>query len=160
VAMLGVNASADATNRLSVAGAATLFNNAGAGHQLKINKNATANTASLLYQTGGSGCAEIGTTGDDKLHVKMSADGSSWQDAVVVTADGKVGFGTSDPGGLGGDVVLSRSMNAPLITKVYNPNSGSSTVSGVAAPPRQLLRPVFSSRPRASARRFSTQASG
>jgi Protein of unknown function (DUF2793) len=35
---VGVNATADTTNRLAVAAAATLLNHAGAGHQLKINK--------------------------------------------------------------------------------------------------------------------------
>src|SRR5690606_31531342 len=35
---LGINATADATNRLTVAAPASLFNNEGGGHQLKINK--------------------------------------------------------------------------------------------------------------------------
>ena len=36
--MLGINTAADTTNRLAVAGAATLLTHAGAGHQLKLNK--------------------------------------------------------------------------------------------------------------------------
>jgi hypothetical protein len=35
---LGINATADPTNRLSVSAPATLLNHEGAGHQLKINK--------------------------------------------------------------------------------------------------------------------------
>jgi Protein of unknown function (DUF2793) len=67
VGQLGVAATPDATNRLSVAADATLFTHAGAGHQLKLNKAAPAQTASLLFQTGFSGRAEMGTAGNDHL---------------------------------------------------------------------------------------------
>ena len=46
VPMLGVNATADTTNRLALASAASLFDHAGAGHQQKINKAAAGDTAS------------------------------------------------------------------------------------------------------------------
>ncbi len=82
--LVGVNATADTTNRLSVSAPATLLNNAGNGHQLKINKNASADTASLLYQSNFSGRAEFGTTGDDNLHLKVSPDGTVWKEAMVV----------------------------------------------------------------------------
>jgi hypothetical protein len=85
-ATLGINATADTTNRLSVSSAASLFNNAGSGHQIKINKAATATTASLLYQTAFSGRAEMGTTGDDDFHIKVSADGATWRDALLISA--------------------------------------------------------------------------
>ena len=84
--LLGVNASADATNKLVVSSAATLFNHAGNGHQIKLNKNASGDTASFLFQTGFSGRAEIGTTGDDAFHFKVSADGSTFTDLLI--ADG------------------------------------------------------------------------
>ena len=42
---LGVNATASAVNRLSVASPASLFNHEGQGHQLKINKAAAGDTA-------------------------------------------------------------------------------------------------------------------
>ena len=45
---LGINAAADATNRLSVGAAATLLSHAG-GHQLKVNKATAADTASFLF---------------------------------------------------------------------------------------------------------------
>jgi hypothetical protein len=80
----GVNATADTTNRLSVASPASLFDHEGAGHQLKINKAAAANTASLLFQDAFSGRAELGLAGDDNLHVKVSADGTTWREARVV----------------------------------------------------------------------------
>lgn len=87
-ASLGVNTGADATNRLSVSSAATLLSHDGAGHQLKLNKAAAAETASLLFQTGWSGRAEIGTTGSDLFALKTSADGSTWVTALSVAADG------------------------------------------------------------------------
>lgn len=80
----GVNGTADATTRFVVQAQASLFNHAGAGHQVKLNKAAVENTASLLFQTGYSGRAEIGLAGDDDLHLKVSADGSGWTEAMVV----------------------------------------------------------------------------
>ncbi len=84
VPLLGVNTTADATNKLAVASAATLLNHAGAGHQLKINKAGSADTGSLLYQTAFSGRAEMGLAGDDDLRIKVSADGTTWFEALVV----------------------------------------------------------------------------
>jgi hypothetical protein len=86
MSLLGVNTTADATNKLAVASAATLFNHAGNGHQIKINKNAAGDTASVLYQTGFSGRAEFGTTGDDDFHVKVSSNGSTFNEALVIAA--------------------------------------------------------------------------
>lgn len=60
--LVGINATADTTNRLALSSAASLFNHAGAGHQQKINKATAGDTASQLYQTGFSGRAEIGLT--------------------------------------------------------------------------------------------------
>src|SRR5690242_4764474 len=89
VPLLGVNASADATNKFAVSSSALLFNNVGNGVQVKLNKNASADTASLLYQTGFSGRAEIGLTGDDNFHFKVSADGSTFNEAIrLVNANG------------------------------------------------------------------------
>ncbi len=99
--LVGVNSTANTSNRLSVASPATLLNHEGAGHQLKLNKNASTDTASLLYQTGFEGRAEMGTTGDDDFHVKVSADGTAWNEAIVVDrATGAVSFPNSSfPGG-------------------------------------------------------------
>lgn len=80
----GVNGTADATTRFVVQAQASLFNHAGAGHQVKLNKAAAGETASLLFQDGYSGRAEIGLAGDDDLHIKVSADGSGWAEAMVV----------------------------------------------------------------------------
>ncbi|GLR48802.1 DUF2793 domain-containing protein [Shinella yambaruensis] len=84
LAMVGINTTADATNRLAIAGDTVLLNHDGAGHRLKINKAAPGDTASLLFQTGFSGRAEMGTAGDDDFHVKVSGDGATWSEAIVI----------------------------------------------------------------------------
>ena len=89
-AQVGVNATPDPVNRLSVSAAATLLNHAGGGHQLKLNKAAAADTASLLFQTGFSGRAEMGLAGNDDFSVKVSPTGSAFVEALRVAADGSV----------------------------------------------------------------------
>jgi hypothetical protein len=86
LSLLGVNATADATNKLSVNSSAILFNNIGSNIQLKFNKNTAADTASMVFQTGFSGRAEIGTTGDDNFHFKVSANGSAFNESIVITS--------------------------------------------------------------------------
>lgn len=96
--LLGINATADTTNRLAVAAPASLHSHAGNGHQLKINKNTTADTASVVFQTGFSGRVEVGTIGDNRLRIKTSNDGTQWSDAVVLdSANGWLGVGTLTP---------------------------------------------------------------
>lgn len=80
----GVNAPADTTTRLAVSAEACLFSHAGADHRLKLNKAGAAQTASLVLQNGFSGRAEIGLAGDDNLHVKVSADGGTWTEALAI----------------------------------------------------------------------------
>lgn len=82
--LLGVNATADATNKLSVSSAAVLFNHAGAGSQVKVNKSGGADTGSHLFQTGFSGRAEFGLIGGDDFKLKVSPNGSAWTDVMSV----------------------------------------------------------------------------
>ena len=84
LARLGVNATADDTNRLAVSSPATLFNHAGGDHRLKLNKNAPGDTASLLYQSNWSGRAEMGLTGSDDFRINVSGDGAAWKPALVI----------------------------------------------------------------------------
>ena len=84
---MGINATADTTNRLSLNSPASLFNHEGSDHHLKINKNAEANTASVLFQNNFSGRAEFGLTGDDDFHMKVSPDGSTFHDALKIDKD-------------------------------------------------------------------------
>jgi hypothetical protein len=93
---VGVNATADTTNRLSVNSAAVLFNHEGAGVQIKVNKTAAADTGSYLFQTGFSGRAEFGTIGDDNFTLKTSPDGSAFTTALVaLSASGALRVGVN-----------------------------------------------------------------
>ncbi|NQY59258.1 DUF2793 domain-containing protein [Cognatishimia sp.] len=91
---LGVNATPDANNQMILSGASTLFTHDGAGHRVTLNKATVGDTASFLFQTGYDGRAEVGTTGDDDLTIKVSADGSTWVEALRV--DGSSGHVTGD----------------------------------------------------------------
>jgi hypothetical protein len=98
VPLVGVNTTADSVNRLAVASPAVLLSHVGNGMQLKLNKNAAADTGSLLYQTGWSGRAEMGLAGDDDFRIKVSADGSSWHDAIEIDrATGAVSLPNTAP---------------------------------------------------------------
>lgn len=95
--LVGVNATADDTNRLAVKSDATLFSHddvtPGSGdHQLKVNKASSSDTASVLFQDDFSGRAEFGLAGDDDWHVKVSPDGTNWFEALV--ADRNTGLVT------------------------------------------------------------------
>ncbi|MEH7830455.1 DUF2793 domain-containing protein [Gemmobacter sp. JM10B15] len=81
---IGIGTAHDGTNRLAVVSPATLLTHDGAGHQLKINKAAEGDTASLLYQTNWSGRAEMGLAGNDDFSVKVSADGGTWAEALRI----------------------------------------------------------------------------
>ena len=84
---LGINTEPDDNNRLSVRGDASLFNHAGADHRLAINKASSEDTASLLFQTGFDGHAEIGLTGSDDLSIRVRAPDADWSTALSVSAE-------------------------------------------------------------------------
>lgn len=94
---LGIGTAADAGNPLSVHATSALFSSAG-DMRVKLDKAAEANTASFLFQDAFSGRAEIGLTGDDNFHFKVSPDGSTWHDALdIESSSGNVGVGTASP---------------------------------------------------------------
>ncbi|MBX3491408.1 MAG: DUF2793 domain-containing protein [Parvibaculum sp.] len=96
--MLGINTSADETNRFAVKSDAVLISHddmtPGTGNlHVIVNKAGAENTAALLFQSGYSGHGEIGLTGNDDLTFKVSSDGSAWRQSIVVDREtGKVGF--------------------------------------------------------------------
>jgi hypothetical protein len=102
---LGINATSDTTNRLVVRATAALFTGETAGHQVKVNKLHTGDTASLLFQDNFSGRAEMGLAGDDNFAVKVSADGASFVDALKAdAATGKISLPQgANLGSLAGD---------------------------------------------------------
>lgn len=77
-------ATADASNRLSINTPQVLLNNAGSGIEMTFNKNAAGNDASLAFKTGFSTRALAGLLGDDDWRLKVSPNGSTWFDALVV----------------------------------------------------------------------------
>jgi hypothetical protein len=89
---VGINATADAKNRLALASPSSLFTPEGAGHRLKVNKAGEGETASLLFQSAYEGRAELGLTGSDDFAVKVSADGSAWHEAIRVERATGLGF--------------------------------------------------------------------
>ena len=83
--LLGLGgAVADAFNRLSVNTPAVLLNNAGAGIEATVNKNAPANDAAFAFKTGFSARALIGLLGSDDFSFKVSPDGSAYFDAILI----------------------------------------------------------------------------
>jgi hypothetical protein len=79
---LGINTTPDPVNRLAVKSDASLFSHDGAGHQMKINKSAAGQVASLVFQSGFDGRAEVGLIGDNALAIKVSPDGTSFAEAL------------------------------------------------------------------------------
>lgn len=86
-AMFGINATPDPTNRLAVASDASLLTHAGSGHQVKVNKAGSGDTASLLFQSNWSGHAEMGLSGDNAFSIKVSSDGTSWYETFRADPD-------------------------------------------------------------------------
>jgi hypothetical protein len=113
--MLGINATADLTNRLAISSAASLFNNAGNGHQIKVNKASAGDTASLLFQTAWSGRAEMGLAGNDSFSVKVSVDGGTWRVGLAVSPQGLV------------DMPQQPAVRASLAVGAITPANGSQT---------------------------------
>ncbi|MCB1384856.1 MAG: DUF2793 domain-containing protein [Nitratireductor sp.] len=99
--LFGVNTVPDATNRLAVKSDAVLLSHddvtPGSGDmQLKVNKAASGGTGSVLFQTGFSGRAEFGLAGNDDFSIKVSPDGATFRQAIVVDRNtGHVGIGAT-----------------------------------------------------------------
>jgi hypothetical protein len=89
--LLGVGTTADATNPFSAKlnnslwVAKTAAEGGDGNLRYKLSKESASKTLSLLLQTNFSGRAEIGLTGDDDFHFKVSDDGSTWYEALVLS---------------------------------------------------------------------------
>jgi len=120
MSLLGIGTTADAANPFSAKLNNALFaaktaGDGGSGDlRLKLSKEAAANTLSLLFQSGYSGRAELGLTGDDNFHLKVSADGSVWTEAMTIDrATGSVSLPNS-PWASRGMSFLNKFRNASL----------------------------------------------
>ena len=127
--MLGINASAAAWERLVVSSPSILFTHEGDDQRVKMNKAASGNTASLIFQTGYSGRAEFGLAGNDDFVVKVSPDGAAWYDGLRIdAASGAVSL-PSNPAGLG----LARQIVLSTKGTVFTTTSDAFQDTGLAA---------------------------
>jgi len=140
---LGINTTADSTNRLAVASPATLLTHAGNDHRLKLNKASAGDTASLLFQSNWSGRGEIGLMGDDDFGFKVSPDGNTFHQAISIdrsTGTGRFPSGLggtgSGAGRLGGQVVAFTGAEASTFTvgQFMAMGDGSTTSAGAVMP--------------------------
>ena len=91
--MLGINATADSNNKLSVKSDYVLFDKSTDNSRVKVNKATSTDTASHLFQTNYGGRAEFGLISNDDFTLKVSSDGETWNNAFVVDkATGNVDF--------------------------------------------------------------------
>lgn len=115
---LGIGTAFDTTNRLSVVSPATLLSHAGSDHRLIVNKASPSDTASLLFQSAWSGHAEMGLSGSDAFSVKVSADGSNWNEGLSL--DPATGRSTLS----GGITLPVGSASAPSLSFVGDTDTG------------------------------------
>lgn len=120
--MLGINATADNNNKLSVKSDYVLFDKSTDNSRVKVNKATSTDTASHLFQTNYGGRAEFGLINNDDFTLKVSSDGETWKDAFVVDKEtGNVDFKgeitkNGESIGAGG----SSSDSFPMITTTEN----------------------------------------
>jgi hypothetical protein len=130
IAQFGINAAADLTNRLAVAADASLFTHDGTSHRLKINKNAAAQTASVLFQDSFTGHAEFGLTGDNDFRLKVSDDGTAWFDALAVE---RTSGAVSLPAGQLGFPAAQNASSNPNTLDDYEEGSWTPRIDGTTA---------------------------
>ena len=84
LAAVGIGTAADPSNPLSVFGSSALFN--GSNFSFTLNKSASGNTASVLFQDAFSARAQIGLLGNDNFTFKVSPNGSTYYSAITISA--------------------------------------------------------------------------
>lgn len=93
LSLLGINTSADATNKLAIRSNAALFTalesgSGGTGDmRLTLNRETGSDTVSFVFQSAYSGRAEIGLAGTDDFSFKVSPDGSIFHTGMTIDKD-------------------------------------------------------------------------
>lgn len=145
---LGVGAIADESTPLAIKLNTAFFTakrtseNGTGDLRFTLDKESAAKTVSQLYQSNYSGRAETGLTGDDNFHIKVSADGGNWKEALVIdAASGAVAFPSGGPtklrvfsaSGLYTPTPGARLVKVLLFGGGGGGGSGSRSMTGVAA---------------------------
>lgn len=96
---LGIGTFPDAGNPFAAKLNAALFAARGVGEggsgdlRMVVNKEAAESVGSVLFQSGSSARAEFGLLGSDDFALKVSPDGATWRDAIIVDREtGAVDF--------------------------------------------------------------------
>jgi hypothetical protein len=133
--LLGVGTTADGSNPFSAKlnsalwMAKTVADGGSGDLRCALSKESAAKTLSILLQDNASGRAEMGLTGDDDFHFKVSPDGSTWHESIrIAAATGKVSFPISG----GPREVLSADRTYYVRTDGSDSNDGLSNTSGGA----------------------------
>lgn len=138
---LGVGTDPDGTNRLAVRSEAALFTAVPVGEggngdvRLTLNKEAEGDSATLIFQAGWSGRAEIGLSGYDDFAFKVSGDGAAFRTGMTLGAStGFVTFGSFAGCAVSFPAVAGGVLAAETGYVVPSPESGTSdeidTISG------------------------------
>jgi hypothetical protein len=100
--LLGIGATADEANPLTarlnkvLLTAKPVADDGDGDLRLTINKEASGDTAGLLFQSAWDGRAEFGLLGGDDVALKVSPDGSTWHEVLTVDRDsGKATFAST-----------------------------------------------------------------
>ncbi len=80
---LGVGVSAP-DNKLQVSGSNSLFSSDTGSFRLFLSKKTETDNVSLIFQTNFIELAEIGLAGTNDLHFKVSSDGATFSDAIII----------------------------------------------------------------------------
>lgn len=145
--LIGINTTADSTNKLAVKSAAVLFDNNGNSSQVKVNKASAGDTASFLYQDNYSGRAEIGLIGDDNFTFKVSPDGSTFTSAMTfdkttaaATVGTFLGFSSTTALTIASGVVTATQTNHAIDTEAAASTDDLDTISGGVADQILIIR--------------------
>lgn len=96
-------ATADANNALIIGGANVLHANSAGSVSYNFSKNVVGSNAAMSFQNNFSTRAQFGLLGNDDFTIRVSPDGSNFNDAIVVNrTTGEVTFPNTTIGGGGG----------------------------------------------------------
>ncbi|HEY2069837.1 MAG TPA: DUF2793 domain-containing protein [Rhizomicrobium sp.] len=129
--LIGVNTTASSPNLLAVESNAVLFTDLPTGSggtgdiRATLSKQTSGNTASFLFQDNFSGRAEIGLAGDDNFHFKVSSDGATWHDAIVLA--GSTGQATIASAAVTNATITSADINGGTVDATAIGASSAST---------------------------------